>query len=350
MTQAPSPADAMLDMLRGCWQATFRDLPFEPDLPWAGSGADSLRSLHFMLRLEEALARPLALDLLEQDMTARQLAERLVREEAQATDDDTPLVFLLPGSLGDQPQLAAFRQHLAGTIRFETMRFPDVGDDMSVIGDIPATARLLVPVVQQRQPDGPVHLAGYSFGGIVAVELAHQLVVAGRRIGSLTLLDPFLRHRAFRAIEAAQDGETVPRLVGGNPFATADGGRLALLVDKAAFGIPLTLGALGLARRALLRGAGRLSPETLFWRRQRLIQRLRGRALRRWQRQTIDAPALLVLSDEAHRHFDAGEWDPLVPRRQRLDVGGKHVTLFRAEALARIAPAMTAMVTGREPA
>jgi thioesterase domain-containing protein len=43
---------------------------------------------------------------------------------------------------------------------------------------------------------GPVHLAGWSFGGLVAVEMARQLALMGRPAGSVTLIDTPAR-RAF---------------------------------------------------------------------------------------------------------------------------------------------------------
>ena len=43
-------------------------------------------------------------------------------------------------------------------------------------------------LVRSVQPEGPIYLAGYSFGGVVAFELALQLEAAGS-LASLILLD-----------------------------------------------------------------------------------------------------------------------------------------------------------------
>ncbi|AOY99626.1 acetoacetate--CoA ligase [Cupriavidus sp. USMAHM13] len=45
------------------------------------------------------------------------------------------------------------------------------------------------------QPDGPYALAGYSFGGLIAFEIAQQLKDAGERIEYLCLLDPYVYER-----------------------------------------------------------------------------------------------------------------------------------------------------------
>ena len=44
--------------------------------------------------------------------------------------------------------------------------------------------------VRTLQPQGPYRLAGYSFGGLVALEMAHQLRAAGEGVEMLFLLDP----------------------------------------------------------------------------------------------------------------------------------------------------------------
>ena len=39
------------------------------------------------------------------------------------------------------------------------------------------------------EPKGPYHIAGYSFGAIVALEIAQQLVASGRQVGLLGAID-----------------------------------------------------------------------------------------------------------------------------------------------------------------
>jgi pimeloyl-ACP methyl ester carboxylesterase len=46
--------------------------------------------------------------------------------------------------------------------------------------------------VRARQPVGPYHLAGYSFGGLVAFEMACQLVASGEEVGLLGLFDTLM--------------------------------------------------------------------------------------------------------------------------------------------------------------
>jgi amino acid adenylation domain-containing protein len=46
-----------------------------------------------------------------------------------------------------------------------------------------------VAAVRRQQPDGPYHLGGWSMGGVVALEMARQLLALGQPIGLLAFLD-----------------------------------------------------------------------------------------------------------------------------------------------------------------
>jgi thioesterase domain-containing protein len=46
--------------------------------------------------------------------------------------------------------------------------------------------------MRDLQPQGPYYLAGYSFGGVLAFEMAAQLEAQGQSVGLVALLDAFL--------------------------------------------------------------------------------------------------------------------------------------------------------------
>ncbi|HYH45138.1 MAG TPA: alpha/beta fold hydrolase, partial [Thermoanaerobaculia bacterium] len=60
------------------------------------------------------------------------------------------------------------------------------GEPLTRIEDM---AALYLDAVQAVQPSGPYHLAGWSFGGFVAWEIACRLRMAGEEVGVLALLD-----------------------------------------------------------------------------------------------------------------------------------------------------------------
>ena len=55
--------------------------------------------------------------------------------------------------------------------------------------DLPALATAMVRDLVRFQPQGPYHLAGYSFSAAVAFEIAQQLRASGREVGVLAMID-----------------------------------------------------------------------------------------------------------------------------------------------------------------
>jgi thioesterase domain-containing protein len=62
--------------------------------------------------------------------------------------------------------------------------------ELTALTRVEDMARYYVPEVRSVQPQGPYHFLGYSFGGLVAFEMARQLHSSGGRIGLLGMLDP----------------------------------------------------------------------------------------------------------------------------------------------------------------
>ena len=324
-----------------CWEETFPDLEFLPDIAWFETGADSLKSTLFILHLEQKLGIGIPLDNLTRETTPRELAaaieQKLHPETVEATDSGATPVFLLPGLLGDEPRLVAFRHALPANIRFRVLDLPDIERTSRELASIPLTAAILKEVIEDQQPKGPVTLAGYSVGGILAYEIASQLRASGREVAMLCLLDPFLRIRADKPL--IQEGTAASPMLFARPTSPLKGGIKAQM-EKLGFTFPLLFGRFESARRHLVKHARELPVETLYWRRQRLIGRLRWLARRRWRPAPIDVPALLFSSDEAEDHFDVDEWARLLPRLERVHVGGTHLGLFEAAPMAEITPAI----------
>ena len=56
-------------------------------------------------------------------------------------------------------------------------------------------ARYYTDNIKDAQPRGPYLLSGYSFGGVVAFEMARQLQAAGEKVALLALLDSYTHPR-----------------------------------------------------------------------------------------------------------------------------------------------------------
>ena len=66
------------------------------------------------------------------------------------------------------------------------------GENPSKTLNVVKLATDYIKAMRKQQPRGPYCLAGISFGGVLAFEMAHQLAAAGEEIGVLALLDTVL--------------------------------------------------------------------------------------------------------------------------------------------------------------
>ncbi len=62
-------------------------------------------------------------------------------------------------------------------------------DDLEPLTCIEDMASLYAREIRRIQPDGPIDIGGWSFGGLVAFEMAQQLQQLGSQIGLLVILD-----------------------------------------------------------------------------------------------------------------------------------------------------------------
>src|SRR5438552_6897298 len=56
-------------------------------------------------------------------------------------------------------------------------------------------ARFYLEALEELYPQGPYILIGYSFGGLVALEMAHRLPETGKNVALLVLIDAYLHPR-----------------------------------------------------------------------------------------------------------------------------------------------------------
>ncbi len=75
---------------------------------------------------------------------------------------------------------------------FIAIQCPNLDPEAVAITDVPRLAARYVAEIRSRQPDGPYLLAGWSFGGVVAYEVANQLQAAGQEVALLCMFDSYL--------------------------------------------------------------------------------------------------------------------------------------------------------------
>lgn len=324
------------------WRATLPHDAFDPDRSLGDAGADSLRVMAFVLRMEQALARPIALDLLHAGATARTIAVGIGGTPApSAADGRTPL-FFLPGIGGDEPVMAEFRRAFADRIAFTLIDHPGAEQPAALLEDLSATAGIVAERIAGLRPAGPIRLAGYSFGGTLAAEVARRLLVQGREVAFLWLLDVVPpRSPARRVLDMLGMPSTMwRRLVARLPRLRRHPGQG--LARSVAFDAALRIGAYGVASRVARREVGVGALGDLSTADRFRLWHHRAQALKTWVPARIDLPALLVASDDGMAARAPAFWRRLIPDLVVVTVPGEHGALSTATSIARIAPVLDA--------
>ncbi|MEM1026562.1 MAG: alpha/beta fold hydrolase [Planctomycetota bacterium] len=153
-------------------------------------GGDSLRAVDLILRIEKYFGRELALTDLTKRPSVRALADML-GDAANADshpilvplrpEGDRPPLFVLSGRGGSVTCYAKLLPHLPEDQPVLGLQLPGVAPGTEPIDDAVALAGVLKDVIVSAAPTGPIRLLGYSFGGLLAFEIARQLDAEGRR-------------------------------------------------------------------------------------------------------------------------------------------------------------------------
>lgn len=156
-------------------------------------GGHSLLALEVVRRFRLEYGREMPLALLFSNPTVRQLVTAL---EVQVGDGPSSAILLNAGG-NAAPLFCICGVHLYHGLASEMPNgHPVYGIFIPAKEGVPHVAdlaRSYVASMRQQQPHGPYHLAGFCFGGLLAYEIALQFKDQGEEIGSLTLIESYLR-------------------------------------------------------------------------------------------------------------------------------------------------------------
>jgi thioesterase domain-containing protein/acyl carrier protein len=154
-------------------------------------GGDSLLALCLMEEIAELTGKDLPLSLLLERATIRHVASGVEAQGVQpgmwwginVQGQRRPLFWIYGWS-----ELRSLRNHF--DIDQPVFQIQDpVGRRWEVPPTVEESARRYVEALRLIQREGPYQLVGYSFGGLIAYEMAQQLLAAGERVNFLGLLD-----------------------------------------------------------------------------------------------------------------------------------------------------------------
>ena len=199
-TRDERPVTAREKVVAAVWCEVLGTDSIGPDDDFFALGGDSLAAIDMLAALSRRSGRTLT--------TADLVAAPTVAEFAAQCDTGpqpaTPTLVPLQAG-GDVPPLffVAGAGDLGLVFRPLVAHLPEAWPAYGLQGNgtenrglpdwtVAGAARRHLRAIRSVQPSGPYHLVGHSFGGLVAYELAQQLVAEGETVGLLGLLDTYV--------------------------------------------------------------------------------------------------------------------------------------------------------------
>jgi thioesterase domain-containing protein len=196
-----APRDDLERALAAVWCETLGIAEADVEESFFEAGGNSLLAIRFVARVRRVLGSEAPVAALFREPTLAGFARWLRAErggEGPAAGESTRLVTLRTGS--GLPPLVCFPAAAGGISDFAALgelldpRRPIYA--VQVLDSAPSGTPSIEQLgsawsaaVARAVPDGPVHLLGWSWGGLAAFEVARRLRESGREVGALFLID-----------------------------------------------------------------------------------------------------------------------------------------------------------------
>src|SRR5262245_35181700 len=318
-TAYEAPAGELENLIAEAFAEVFELDGFGANDEFFDIGGDSLRGEVLSGLISERTKRDFQISDLIEHTTPRQIARLLGCPSKPAAHTGRPPIFLVHGRLGYTLPKPEFRQAFAEGQELFVFELPGIrgGQSLNRIEDI---AAVYVAKLVEHYPQGPILMASFCVGALIALEMAAQLDAKGRPVTQLILLDPSLPEN--RPVNVKRELKKKARMKGRQP-------------SKLWVSAQLLFHRLGTFARSLLR---KDSSDDLARLRDRLMKKeQRGRA--KSPTDSIDARAKLQLAllQTQPRRFDgrvdllaspardpAEPWGRLMPQLRVHNVLEKH--------------------------
>jgi amino acid adenylation domain-containing protein len=215
------PRDGLEPELARIWEDLLGVRPVGARDDFFDLGGHSLLAVRLASRIETAFGRPLPIATLFERRTVEALADWL--RPSVASEAASPLVRIQPD--GSRPPLFMVHPGGGGVLCYADLaralgpdqplyglQAPGLDGERPPFDEVGVLADLYLEALQAVRPAGPWHLGGWSFGGLVAYEMACRLAERGEAIGLVAILDAPLRDAP--EVSQADDVELLVRGLG----------------------------------------------------------------------------------------------------------------------------------------
>ncbi|HZR38218.1 MAG TPA: acetoacetate--CoA ligase [Nevskia sp.] len=205
---AAGEALTLIDQVRAAWEEVLGIAPIGEHENYFDLGGDSLKALRLIALLKQRTGRELPLaavfaaptvhgqcGLLQGAAAGTPAYQPLVLLNGAPAASAAPPLFIVHGVGGSVMELRELALRIGTDRPVYGLQARGFGEGESPLHRVEDLAAQYLDAVRLIQPQGPYYLAGYSFGGLVAHEMACQLRRQGQRVGMLGILDTTVSER-----------------------------------------------------------------------------------------------------------------------------------------------------------
>jgi amino acid adenylation domain-containing protein len=201
--ETSEPRDELERKLAAIWKKLLGASTVDINDSFFDLGGHSLLAFMLIIEIKRMMGRELPLAALFRAPTIAALAELLRSTETPPFSYLVPLrpqgtgrpLFIVHGIFGNVLQLRGLAKRIRGDRPIYALQARGVDPQQEPHATIAEMAEAYIAAIRALQPAGPYALAGYSFGGLVAYEMACRLRENGEAVDLLALFEVDVHER-----------------------------------------------------------------------------------------------------------------------------------------------------------
>jgi aspartate racemase len=183
----------------GLWEQVLAKRPIGVRDNFFELGGHSLLAVRLTSRIEKQFGKKLTITALIQAPTVESLVS-LLRDENSLwspvvplqTGGSKPIFFFVHGLGGTVMRFHELAVHMVPDQPFYCFQAQGMDGKLPCLNRVEGMSSLYLEHLRNAQPHGPYFLGGYSFGGLVALEMARRLAEQREEVRALILVDTYL--------------------------------------------------------------------------------------------------------------------------------------------------------------
>lgn len=314
----------------------MRVSPIGMDDDFYDLGGDSLMGEQISMEVLRTTGLEFPISMLFEAGTPRAIAAFLGAGAQRGDMIQKTTIFVVHGRGGYSSPRREFMAAISPNVRVSMFEFPGIRGDRPHPLSVRDTAKAYVDQIMEAQPEGPLHLASFCAGGLIALDMADQLASRGRPLDRIVLIDPSAPRRVVHQDKARRDLAANPgsltakatyilrtgRLPGGHAF-------LSPLLDWADLRVRALFALLTVRGFKRYKGDRHASQGLKNGPRAWLIASYRHAAPKPFSGQAI----ILASNERGNGFLDRNSiWESIVPNRQVVVLAASHHDVLNGSA------------------